>query len=106
MKITLSPQRGLPGQPETALHVSGDTVTVDGAAHDFSAVPEGGAQDAPDAPFEGAITREGGMIHATVRVILGDDAASAQPTDPAHWIVEVTDGPVTIPALRQGQTGS
>ena len=101
MKLALSPQVGLPGQPETKLHVAGDVLTIDGTPYDLSPVPEGGEATAEDSPITGKITREGGTLHATVRVVLGDDAESNQPTDPAHWIVENASGDVAIPALRK-----
>jgi hypothetical protein len=40
------------------------------------------------------------VIHATVRVVLGDSAAPHQPVDPAHWILEGADGPVELPIIR------
>jgi len=85
MQITLSPCRGLPGQPETALSVAGDTLSVDGVAYDLSPVPEGGLADpVGEHPFVGAITRENGEIRCTVRVVLGDEALPEQPIDPGH----------------------
>jgi hypothetical protein len=101
MRITLSPGRGRPGQPETEVSVSGDTITVDGTPYDLSAVPEGGrATPQGEHPFEGTITRQGGEIVCTLRVLLGDDAAPDQPVDPARWTVTATEGPVTITAVR------
>ena len=100
MKLTLSPMRGLPGQPETEIADSGDTITVDGTPYDLSAVPEGGeAVPGGEHPFVGTITREDGEIACTVRVALGDDAAPDQPDSP--WTVTATDGPVAIPAVRK-----
>lgn len=104
MHLTLSPIRGLPGQAETILSVSGDVLTIDGVAVDFAElVPAGGEfhPDPGDHPFIGSIIRVNSDIHATVRVVLGDDAEPHQPTDPEHWIVAVTEGPVAIPALRR-----
>lgn len=99
MRLTLSPSRGLPGAPETALSVDGDVLTVDGAEYDLQAVPEGGeATPSGDHPFIGTITRQSGVIEATVLVSLGDTAQRDQPGSP--WVVEVSSGPVTIPALR------
>lgn len=102
MHLTLSPIRGLPGQPETTLAVAGNVLTLDGEAYDLSAVPEGGRfdPDPGDHPFIGSITRAGGTLRATLRVVLGDDAAPHQPTDPAHWIIAEAAGPVAIPAWR------
>lgn len=101
MHITLSPTRGLPGDPETVLAVSGDILTVDGVAYNLSAIPEGGEAipEGADHPFVGTITRAGGTVHCTLRVHLGDDAAPDQPTSP--WTTIVARGPVTIPALRR-----
>lgn len=103
MRITLSPQRGFPGQPETTISVSGDILTVGGIDHDLSGVLEGG-ETIPQGeghPFDGKITRQNGAVHATVCVRLGDDADPNQPTDPAHWIIPDAQGDVTIPALRK-----
>jgi hypothetical protein len=104
MHLTLSPQRGLPGAPETTVAVAGETVTVDGVTYDLSAVPEDGlAEPEGEHPFVGAITRQGGIIHATVRVALGDTAATSQPVNPAHWIVPEAEGAIEIPALRRAE---
>ncbi|MGY6535335.1 MAG: hypothetical protein ACXIVG_08330 [Pararhodobacter sp.] len=100
MHLTFSPQAGLPGQAETTLHVAGDVLTIDGVPHDLSPVPEGGEGEWEDSPIAGAIRRIDGVLHATVRVVLGDDAASFQPTDPAHWMVPAAHGAVAIPTLR------
>lgn len=101
MHLTLSPIRGLPGQPETTLSVAGDVLTIDGTAFDLSPVPEGG-EGWPDGdhPFIPPIRRADGVIHATVMVLLGDTAASDQPRDPAIWTIANADGPVAIPATR------
>ena len=99
MHLTLSPQVGLPGQPETTLHVAGDVLTIDGTAYDLSPVPEGGEGEWPDSPFIGPIRRIGGVIHATVLARLGDTAANDQPDSP--WVIPNASGAVTIPALRK-----
>ena len=101
MHLTLSPIRGLPGQPETALHVMGNVLTIDGTPYDLSPVPEGGEGEWPDSPIIGKITRKNSTLHVTVRVFLGDDAESHQPTDPAHWVVPDASGDVEIPAVRK-----
>ena len=99
MHLILSPLRGLPGQPETLLSVAGDVLTCDGIAYDLSAVPEGGeGWPEGDHPFIGALRREGGVIHATVRVTLGATADPMQPASP--WIIPAASGPVTIAAAR------
>ena len=101
MNLTLAPQRGLLGHPETAIVVSGDTIIVDGTAFDLAAVPEGG-EATPEGvhPFVGTITRLSGVIHATVRIRLDGMAEREQPSDPAHWILEGVEGPVELPIIR------
>ena len=101
MHLTLSPQAGLPGQPETTLHIAGDIITIDGTSYDLSPVPEGGEGEWDDSPITGKITRQDGTLHVTVRVVLGDDALPDQPADPAHWVVPDASGDVVIPALRK-----
>lgn len=103
MQIVLSPCAGLPGAPKTELSVTGDVLTVDGVSYDLSSVPEGGeaTPEGGEHPFIGTITRSGGSIACSVRVILDATAASDQPDSP--WIVTVTDGAVTVPAARLPQ---
>ena len=103
MHLTLSPIRGLPGQSETTINVAGEVLTIDGTPYDLSPVPEGGEGEWSDSPIIGKITRQGGTLHATVRVLLGDDAESDQPTDPAYWVVPDASGDVEIPALRKAK---
>ena len=99
MKLTLSPQVGLPGQPETTIHVSGDTITIDGTPYDLSPVPEGGEATADDSPFIGKITRQNGVIHCTLLARLGYTAVDDQGKAP--WIIENASGDITIPAIRK-----
>jgi hypothetical protein len=98
MHLTLSPQRGLPGQPEMTIAVAGDTITIDGTPYDLSAVPEGGeGWPEGETPFIAPIRRIGGVIHAVIIARLGDTAASVQG---GPWIIPAAHGPVTIPAIR------
>ncbi|WP_127110641.1 hypothetical protein [Pararhodobacter zhoushanensis] len=100
MHITLSPCQGLPGAAETTVSVMNEVLTVDGVAYDLSGVPEGG-EGRPvggDHPFIGVVTRQGGEIRCTVRVILGDDAARDQPE--SGWSLSASAGAVALPAVR------
>lgn len=99
MRLTLTPQIGLPGQAETVIRAAGEVLTVDGVPYDLSPIPEGG-EGWPEGehPFVGPIRRIGGRIHATVRVILGPDAAPHQPD--SLWTVAAEDGPIAIPYAR------
>ena len=99
MQLTLTPQVGLPGQPEMTLHVAGDVLTIDATEYDLSAVPEGGEGWPDDGPFIGPITRLNGVLRATVLVRLGDTAADDQGPDP--WIIQNASGDVVIPAARK-----
>ena len=103
MKLTLSPVAGLPGANETLASVAGDVLTVDGIAYDLSSVPEGGeaTPEGTDHPFVGTITRQAGEIVAAIRWTYGDDAARNQPTDPAYWTADLSDGPVPSPIVKE-----
>ena len=98
MHLTLSPQAA-PGEPETALHVAGDVLTIDGTAYDLSTIPEAGQGVWVGSPLIGPIRRIDGVIHATVLVRLGATAADDQPDSP--WTIENASGDVTIPAARK-----
>ena len=102
MKLTLTPQVGLPDQAETTIHVAGDIITIDGTPYDLSPVPEGGEATADDSPFIGKITRVNGIIHCTVLTQLDGTAADDQPESP--WVIENASGDITIPAQRKGVT--
>lgn len=104
MNLTLSPMAGLPGEPETTVHVAGDVLTLDGVSYDLSAVPEGGQAEAEGEghPFRAPITRTDGVLHAVIGVRY--DAATAeddQPADPAHWIIENAVGEIDLPIIRR-----
>jgi hypothetical protein len=98
MQLTIHGIRASSEQPTTTLHVDGDTLTIDDVPHDLSAVPDGG-EGWPDGPshFIGPIRRIDGMIHATLHVMLGDDA---HPEQDYPWDVAADDGPVAIPFRR------
>lgn len=98
MRLHIKPQRGLPGNNTPQMSVNGDVLTFDGEAFDLSAVSEGGqATPSGDHPFQGVITRQGGVLSCTVIMPLGDDLPQPQPINEAGWVLEVTSGPVTLP---------
>lgn len=98
MHLILTPQRGLPGQPDMTIHVAGDTLTLNGTVYDLSAVPEGGeGWPEEDTHFIGPITRQDGMLHVRIVARLGDDA---DPHQDGPWVIEAASGDVTIPAKR------
>lgn len=103
MQITLHPVAALPGQPDDAVAVAGETIIVNGIAHDLSAVAEGGAVEPPgDHPFAGAVTRRGGALQVPLRLHYDSlTAAPCQPADPAHWRVTLDDGPLPDLILRR-----
>jgi len=103
MQLELKPMAGLPGQTETEITVSADTITVDGVAYDLSAVPEGGeATPEGDHPFVGTITRAGGEISCAIRCAYDASISEPnQPDDPAHWIFTATSGAISIPVIRK-----
>jgi hypothetical protein len=104
MHLTLTPQAGLPGCPETTLHVAGDVLTIDGTTFDLSAMldrieDDPGEETGEATPFVGPIRRIDGVLHARVIVRLDDTAADDQPESP--WIIADADGLVSIPAARK-----
>lgn len=102
MNLQLIPGIACMGETETTLHVSGDTLIHNGVSWDLSTIPEGGEGefDEGESPFQGAITRQNGVINATVRVVLDRNVAPNQPEDLAHWLILGAEGAVSIPALR------
>ena len=88
-KLNLSPQAG---SRDTAISVSGNVLTIDGTAIDFSPLGEG-EQCETAGPLIGMASRVDGVI--TVGVLLQYDSATAEPnqsTDPADYLIELSDG--------------
>ena len=98
MNINFTPRRGFPGSVTPSYSVDGDTLLVNGEAFDLGSVPDNGTSE-PDGShfFSGLISRVNGKIHCTVWVPLGDEAASNQTAPAADWIIDVDDGPITLP---------
>lgn len=95
MNITLSPQR----RDDTLTVIkSGDTLTINGAAYDFSVVPDGATlpKDATDCEWLASdVERIGGVLHLTLLLPHGADASEAarfpQP------IINPADGELELP---------
>lgn len=100
MNITIIAVRaGINDTPDPQITVSGDTVTVAGQAFDFSEVTD--TADAGE-PFVGPVTRQGGVIHCAIRTTYTTETAEAdQPSDPAHWQVDVASGSVPDLVVRR-----
>ena len=98
MQITLTPQR----RDDTLTLVrSGDVLTINGEAFDFTAIPEGGTlpRDAVACDWlAGDVTRSGGVLHLTLILPHGADAPP-ETLFPAALTL-TGDGPVTLPAYE------
>ena len=105
MQILITPIANLPGQPDDAVTVAGDVITVNGTPYDLSPIPDGAeAEPGGDHPFAGLIRRAGGVL--IVPLVLRYDTATAapdQPVDPDHWTVTLTDGPLPDRVARIAQ---
>lgn len=95
MKITLSPQRR---DDSITVIKSGDTLTINGEAFDFSAIPEGATlpKDAISSEwFAGDVSRTNGELKISLILPHGADASEAarfpQP------ITVTSDGPINLP---------
>lgn len=101
MKISLSPTRS---EHPLALSRSGDVVTLNGEAFDFSSLPEGATlpREAIGSEwFSGPVERINGELHMTLRLPHG-------PNPPQHVafpepIIVTEDGPVTLPTDEEYQ---
>jgi len=102
MKLTLLPQRGLPGQLETEISVLGDVLIFGIEVYDFSSIPEGGTFSPEVFPFIGDVSRKEGVIECTFVVQLGQTAESAQG---GPWVIEGASGVIEVPAIRKTELG-
>lgn len=94
--LTMMPYFGV-AEPDSAVRVDGEALHLDEYSEDFAAIPEGGeGHVSGPSPIRGPVRRMDGVLHATVRVRLGPDAA---PMQPEGWTVEA-EGDVPIPAER------
>lgn len=95
MKITLSPQRR---DDSISVIKSGDALTINGEAFDFSSIPEGATlpADAIDSDFfSGPVERINGELQINLILPHGANASeAARFPDP---ITVTTDGPINLP---------
>jgi hypothetical protein len=100
MRITLIPQRGLPGQSTPAVTKAGDKLTIVSEEFDFSSLPEGADLPGEAVPCQWIhdgypVTRIDGEIHLTMLLWHGPNPETWQ-IDPAP-LIDVPDGPVDLP---------
>ncbi|MGI0527300.1 hypothetical protein [Rhizobium giardinii] len=102
MRINLSPQLR---DDSLTVSVSGDVLTVNGEAFDFTPLPEGATlpHDAVDSEwFAGPVSRIGGQIGVTLLLPYKNGNASSNVTFPEP-IVTTGDGPVSLPVDLNNQ---
>ena len=95
MQITLTPMNR---DDRLTLERSGDSLTINGEAFDFTAIPEGGTlpRDAVACDWlAGDVTRAGGVLHLTLILPHGADAP-LETRFPAALTL-TGDGPVALP---------
>lgn len=95
MRINLVPQRR---GDEISIIKSGDVLTINGAAFDFSVIPDGATlpAEAVDCEFiAGAVERIAGVLHLTIILPVGasPSAAAAFPAP----IINPIDGLLELP---------
>jgi len=99
MRISFSPQYS---DDELTLVKSGETLTINGDALDFSDLPEGGEYPAEAIDHEfviGGVQRIDGVIHITVRMPYTNPEPPQSVAFPVPMIVS-QDGPITLPESR------
>lgn len=78
---------------ETQISVSGNILTIDGQAIDFSPLGEGEQCDT-ELPLVGKARRVGGVIEVGIELKYSTETAEPiQSVNPADYIVEVATGP-------------
>jgi hypothetical protein len=95
MKITLSPQRR---DDNLQVIKSGDTLTINGTAYDFSVVPDGATlpRDAVDCPWLASdVERIDGVLHLTL--LLPNSATASEAARFPAPIINPADGALELP---------
>ena len=94
MKIALSP---IASSHTTTVAIDGLILTIDNTDYDLSEIPPGGqADEPPDGPFIGVVTRD------AVTIRYHYDSQLAEPNQSAEWddyTFEVESGPVPSPII-------
>jgi hypothetical protein len=99
MRIVFSPQRS---DGSLTIVKNGDALTINGAAFDFTTLPDGATIRAGDIPSEwivGPVARIAGEIHITL-ILPHGPKPSPQVAFPAA-LVSPPDGPLAIPQDQQ-----
>ena len=102
MIITFSPMRH---DDTLSLSKSGDVLTVNGQAFDFSALPEGASLSCADIEsvwFAGPVERRQGDLH--IRLFLPHGPSAPEDTRFPAALACDTDGPVPVPVHSQPDT--
>ena len=99
MIIKLSPQVANETTKAPIIALSGLTLTIDDQVIDLSLIPEGGQAEADeDSPLIDIVTRE----EVTIRYPYSTDIyESNQPTNPADYEFEITEGTVPCPLIKR-----
>jgi len=95
MKITLSPQRR---DDNLQVIKSGDTLTINGTAYDFSVVPDGATlpRAAVDCPWLASdVERIDGVLHLTL--LLPNSATASEAARFPQPIITPADGELELP---------
>lgn len=99
MRISFSPQRH---DDTLTLSKSGDILTINGMAYDFSPLPDGATIPAGEIPCEwvtGPVERIGGEIHLTLILPHGPNPPPEVSFPEPITVTE--DGPITLPGNAQ-----
>lgn len=104
MKIDLVPQRR---DDILTISRSGDVLTINGAAFDFSALPDGATLPAGEVPCEwiaGPIERVSGDLHLTI--VLPHGASPPNEVAFPAPIIDPPDGEIALPGGNNNEDGN
>lgn len=100
MQISFVPKFSASSPPASppAVSKSGDVLTVNGAAYDFSSLPDGATIPAGEVPSQwivGPVERIAGVLHVTL--ILPHGMTPSQAVAFPQPITVTVDGPIAVP---------